>query len=83
MTGGIAPSPYANVGRNVIRAIASYAGKPIALLRDGRNATGYGLIDTLRYTIAVPGRLPLLRIGWAVIRPQNQQGVLPPAASVP
>jgi len=27
----------------------------------------------------VPGRLPLLRIGWAVIRPQNQQG----ARSVP
>src|SRR5215510_7878639 len=27
----------------------------------------------------VPGRLPLLRIGWAVIRPQNQQG----AGSVP
>jgi len=31
----------------------------------------------------VPGRLPLLRIGWAVIRPQNQQTAPPPAASVP
>jgi hypothetical protein len=31
----------------------------------------------------VPGRLPLLRIGWAVIRPQNQQTATPPAASVP
>jgi hypothetical protein len=30
----------------------------------------------------VPGRLPLLRIGWAVIRPQSQ-GATPPAASVP
>src|SRR6202035_4402562 len=36
VTGGIAPSPYANVGLNVIRAIASYAGKPIKLMRDGR-----------------------------------------------
>jgi Domain of unknown function (DUF4166)/Saccharopine dehydrogenase NADP binding domain len=59
VTGGIAPSPYANVGPNVIRAIASYAGKPVAILRDGRAATGHALIDTLRYTIAVPGRLPL------------------------
>ncbi len=29
ITGGIAPSPYAGVGLNVIRAIASYAGKPV------------------------------------------------------
>ena len=29
VTGGIAPSPYAGVGLNVIRAIASYAGKPV------------------------------------------------------
>ena len=29
VSGGIAPSPHANVGLNVIRAIASYAGKPI------------------------------------------------------
>ena len=29
ITGGVAPSPFANVGLNVIRAIAGYAGKPI------------------------------------------------------
>ena len=29
VTGGIAPSPYANVGLNVVRAIASYAGRPM------------------------------------------------------
>lgn len=29
VTGGIAPSPYAGVGLNVIRAIASYAGKRV------------------------------------------------------
>src|SRR5687768_17052538 len=43
IAGGIAPSPYAGVGLNVIRAIASYAGKPIPLVRNGKPATGYGL----------------------------------------
>lgn len=56
---GIAPSPYAGVGLNVIRAIASYAGKRVPLRRDGRSATGRALIDSRRFTIAVPGGLPL------------------------
>lgn len=56
---GIAPSPYAGVGLNVIRAIASYAGKPIRLWREGGEATGYGLIEARRRTIRPPGMLPL------------------------
>ena len=59
VTGGIAPSPYAGVGLNVIRAIASYAGRPVRLRRDGRDAVGRGLIETRRFTIAPPGCLPL------------------------
>jgi len=59
VTGGIAPSPYANVGLNVIQAIASYAGRPIAIVRDGQKTVGYALIETRRYTIAPPGCLPL------------------------
>ncbi len=59
ITGGIAPSPYAGVGRNVVKAIASYAGKPVSLTRNGRPSTGIGLAETMRYTIAPPGRLPL------------------------
>jgi hypothetical protein len=59
VTGGIAPSPYAGVGLNVIRAIASYAGRPVRLVRDGRAAVGRGLIETKRFTIAPPGCLPL------------------------
>src|SRR5262249_17970933 len=39
--GGIAPSPYAGVGENVIRAIAGYAGKRIELRRDGVTADGH------------------------------------------
>jgi hypothetical protein len=57
--GGIAPSPYAGVGLNVIRAIASYAGKPLSLIRNGKPATGYALTETMRYTICPPGYLPL------------------------
>ena len=57
--GGIAPSPYAGVGENVIRAIASYAGQSVALKRDGQNALGYPLTEVTRYTISVPGRTPL------------------------
>jgi hypothetical protein len=34
--GGIAPSPFAGVGENVIRAIGSYAGQPVVLRRDGQ-----------------------------------------------
>jgi len=56
VTGGIAPSPYAGVGLNVIRAIASYAGKPIAMLD---HKVHYALIETRCYTIAPPGRVPL------------------------
>ena len=56
---GIAPSPYAGVGLNVIRAITSYAGKPLFLIRNGKPATGYALTETMRYTICPPGCLPL------------------------
>ncbi|MER8922631.1 saccharopine dehydrogenase NADP-binding domain-containing protein [Mesorhizobium sp. M0802] len=38
--GGIAPSPYAGVGENVIRAIAGYAGQPVELKRDGDRVQG-------------------------------------------
>lgn len=57
--GGIAPSPFAGVGENVIRAIASYAGRPVRLVRDGRPAEGRPLTEQMRATIAPPGRVPL------------------------
>jgi len=59
ITGGIAPSPYAGVGENVIRAIAGYAGQPVELLRNGGKAQGHPLTEQMRYTIAPPGRVPL------------------------
>jgi hypothetical protein len=57
--GGIAPSPYAGVGENVIRAIAGYAGQPITLKRDGAAAAAYPFTEHMRFTIAPPGHLPL------------------------
>jgi len=56
---GIAPSPYARVGSNVIRAIASYAGKAVALRRGGKTVTAYPFTESKRFTIAPPGKLPL------------------------
>lgn len=56
---GIAPSPYAGVGLNVIRAIAAYAGKPVSIISQGRHIEGRALIDSFRYTISPPGCLPL------------------------
>jgi hypothetical protein len=65
--GGIAPSPYAGVGLNVIRAIASYAGQKVRLTRDGKNVEGRGLIESMRYTIAPPGRVPLREIRFSLV----------------
>lgn len=57
--GGIAPSPFAGVGINVIRAITAYAGQPIKRRRRGQDSTGYPFTETLRATIAPPGMEPL------------------------
>jgi len=59
VSAGIAPSPYAGLGLNVIRSIASYCGKPFPLMRDGHVDIGYGLTESRRFTIAPPGRIPL------------------------
>jgi len=57
--GGIAPSPFAGVGGNVIRAIAGYAGQRISLRKNGQFVAGYPLTSSMRYTVAPPGYIPL------------------------
>ncbi|CAF1088269.1 unnamed protein product [Rotaria sordida] len=57
--GGIAPSPYADVGLNVIRAISSYSGQRVTLVRRGQLTFSYAMTETMRYTICPPGHLPL------------------------
>jgi hypothetical protein len=64
---GIAPSPYAGVGLNVIRAIASYSGKPVEIQRDGKLQCAYALTETMRYTVAAPGKLPLHNIHYSLV----------------
>ncbi len=66
-SGGIAPSPHAEIGVNVYRAIASYAGKRVRLRRDGGDAEAYALIDARNFTIAPPGYLPLHRRRFSLI----------------
>ena len=75
--GGIAPSPYAGIGLNVMRAVVGYAGAPVKLLRDGAQSHGVGLAESMRYTIAVPGRLPLNNIHFSLVDVPDLQ-VIPP-----
>ena len=43
----------------MIRAIAGYAGQPVALRRSGKPTTGNPFTENRRFTIAPPGRIPL------------------------
>ncbi|MDZ5454007.1 DUF4166 domain-containing protein [Labrys sedimenti] len=56
---GIAPSPHAVVGENVLRAIAGYAGQAVPARRQGQTLLVHPLTETRRFTIAPPGKLPL------------------------
>lgn len=75
--GGIAPSPYAGIGLNVMRAVVGYAGAPVKLLRGGAQTTGIGLAESRRFTIAPPGRLPLRNIRFSLVDVPDLQ-VIPP-----
>ncbi|MCB2136615.1 MAG: DUF4166 domain-containing protein [Rhodobacteraceae bacterium] len=67
VTAGIAPSPHAGVGMNVMRAVLSYAGSPVRLWRNGTETTATGLADNLRYTVAPPGELPLASTRFSLV----------------
>jgi len=75
--GGIAPSPYAGIGLNVMRAVVGYAGAPVKLRRHGRHSHGVGLAESMRCTIAVPGRLPLRNVHFSLVDVPDLQ-VVPP-----
>lgn len=75
--GGIAPSPYAGIGLNVMRAVIGYAGAPVKLWRNGGPAHGVGLAESMRFTVAVPGRLPLRNIRFSLVDVPDLQ-VIPP-----
>src|SRR3546814_18823793 len=75
--GGIAPSPYAGIGLNVMRAVVGYAGSPVKLQRGGKQTHGIGLAESMRFTIAVPGRMPLRNIHFSHVDVPDLQ-VIPP-----
>jgi hypothetical protein len=75
--GGIAPSPYAGIGLNVMRAVVGYAGSPVKLLRGGRQTSAIGLAESLRFTIAAPGKMPLKNIHFSLVDVPDLQ-VIPP-----
>ena len=75
--GGIAPSPFAGVGLNVMRAVVGYAGNRVPLMRGGVKTTGVALGESRYYTIAPPGCLPLRNIRFSLVDVPELQ-VLPP-----
>jgi len=50
-----------------MRAVVGYAGAPVKLLREGRPAVAPGLAESMRFTIAVPGRVPLRNIRFSLV----------------
>jgi len=71
---GIAPSPKAVMGRNVIAAVAAYAGKKkVGVLRGGEFTNIHGLTETHRETICVPGQKPLPNILFCVVEGPDPQ----------
>lgn len=65
--GGIAPSPFAGVGSNVIRAIASYSGQRVSVRRHGQDESGLPFVESMPYVISVPGRMPLGRRRFSLV----------------
>ncbi|MCB1500840.1 MAG: DUF4166 domain-containing protein [Bauldia sp.] len=76
VTAGIAPSPYAGIGLNVIRAIASYAGQPVGIWWGGAASTAHAFTETMKAAVAPPGHLPVRETLFALVDvPDNR--VLP------
>lgn len=65
--GGIAPSPFAGVGTNVLRAIAGYSGQPMPIRRNGVTQVSYPMTESMRYTIAPPGYVPVRNLHFSLV----------------
>lgn len=59
IVGGISPSPFAGMGRSVVNAIATYAGKPVTILQSGTDTQLHTFVSTRKLVIAPPGVSPL------------------------
>ena len=67
LTGGIAPSPFAGIGLNVMRAVLGYAGEDVKLTRNGQLFNAKGLTESRRFTIAPAGKMPLRNIRFSLV----------------
>jgi hypothetical protein len=67
LRGGIAPSPFAGVGRNVLRAVLGYAGKPVGILRGGVRRSERALVSSWSAVVAPPGHVPLKRLRFSLV----------------
>ncbi len=67
VSAGIAPTPWSGMGLSVVQGIAGYAGKPVALVRGGRKARAFALVETRRVTIAPPGATPLRNLRFSLV----------------
>ena len=64
---GIAPSPKAELGRNVVAAVANYAGQTtVPVRRESNTVHVAGITDIRDETICAPGGLPLPPLPFAV-----------------
>ena len=73
---GIAPTPFAGIGLNVMRAAMTYAGGPVKLTRNGEQTITFGFCESRRFTVAPPGVLPLNNIRFSLVDVPDLQ-VLP------
>ena len=69
---GLAPSPRAGLGRNVIEAIMTYAGKPVPVIRDGHAESAPALINSRYFTVAPPGVEPLPKMRYSLVALPDQ-----------
>ncbi len=69
---GLAPSPRAGLGKNVIAAIMSYAGKPVSVIHGGNNTTAPALVDSRYFTVAPPGVEPLPPMRFSLVELPDQ-----------
>ncbi|MFN7571778.1 MAG: DUF4166 domain-containing protein [Betaproteobacteria bacterium] len=67
VVGGAAPSPRVQVGGNVIRAIAGYAGRPVMQWRGGQASRAWPFTESRHFVIAPPGQVPLRRRLFALV----------------
>jgi hypothetical protein len=81
--GGIAPSPYAGVGANVIRAIAGYAGQPRPA-PSWRSTPVTPFTEQMRFTIAPPVACPCATpcSRWSMSRPAGARQAVAQAKTI-